>query len=70
MASNTIVERIASGGRTVDITPTWRACLPVFLLAYEGGTPEGRKLALEELRRMADAADEAVADAKRRNAAP
>lgn len=47
--------------RTIDITPTWRGCLPILLEVFENGTPEGRKMALEELHRMALIADEAVA---------
>lgn len=42
---------------TIDLTPTWRALLPVFLLALEEGTEEGKQIAREELGRMADAAD-------------
>lgn len=43
--------------RTIDITPTWRAILPVLLAAYKDGTETGQRLALEELQRMATAAD-------------
>lgn len=43
--------------RTIDITPTWRGLLPVFLALIESGTAEGRKTAREELQRMAEAAD-------------
>lgn len=43
--------------RTIDCTPTWRAILPMLRAAVENGTPEGRRIAWEELARMADAAD-------------
>lgn len=46
--------------RTVDITPSWRGVLRLLLEGYSNGTPEGRRIALEELYRMADLADEAV----------
>lgn len=42
---------------TIDATPTWRAILPIILTALEIGTPEGKRIAKEELERMADAAD-------------
>lgn len=43
--------------RTIDITPTWVAVLPILLAALENGTDEGKRIAREELQRMADAAD-------------
>lgn len=42
---------------TIDLTPTWRAILPILILALTDGTETGRKIAREELARMADAAD-------------
>lgn len=42
---------------TIILTPTWRGVLPLLLAAVENGTTEGRRLALGELGRMADAAD-------------
>lgn len=42
---------------TIDITPTWRAILPILLAAYKDGTETGQRLAFEELQRMAMAAD-------------
>lgn len=50
--------------RTVDCTPTWRGILPMLLLAYADGNANGRKIAFEELGRMADIADDAVAASK------
>jgi hypothetical protein len=43
--------------KTVDITPTWEAILPALLAVIENGNFEGRKVALEELTRMAQLAD-------------
>lgn len=42
---------------TIIVTPTWRGVLPLLLAGVENGSAEGRRLALEELGRMADAAD-------------
>ena len=42
---------------TIDLTPTWAAVLPALLAVIEDGTDEGRKMAREELARMAQAAD-------------
>lgn len=42
---------------TIDLTPTWKQVLPLLLMGYEEGSSEGRALALEELQRMAEAAD-------------
>lgn len=43
--------------RVVDVTPTWRAILPMLRAAIEDGTAEGRRIAWGELERMAEAAD-------------
>jgi len=42
---------------TIDLTPTWSAVLPILILALTNGTDEGRKMATEELKNMAKAAD-------------
>lgn len=42
---------------TIEITPTWSAVLPILLAAIENGTDHGRRMAREELARMAQAAD-------------
>lgn len=48
---------------TVQIGPqSWRGILRYLLAAVEMGTPDGRRIAIEELERMAAAADMAVAD--------
>lgn len=50
---------------TIDITPTWKAVLPVFLIALQHGNAVGQRVAMEELRRMADFADRYVESAKK-----
>ena len=35
--------------RTVDITPTWFATIQIYIAVLESGTPEGKKLARNEL---------------------
>ncbi len=42
---------------TIDITPTWRAIVPILVMGIENGSTEGHKIAIEEIYRMADAAD-------------
>lgn len=44
--------------QVIDATPTWSGILPALILALTDGTPEGRKIAREELARMAALADE------------
>ncbi len=43
--------------KTIDITPTWVAIVPILIAALTDGTPEGQRIAKEELLRMAKAAD-------------
>lgn len=50
--------------RTLDITPTWSAILPVLILALEQGNEEGKHAAREELARMAKIADAHVEQTK------
>jgi hypothetical protein len=47
--------------KTIDITPTWEGILPALLAVIENGNFEGRKIALEEITRMAQLADLYVA---------
>lgn len=47
--------------RTIDVTPTWSAIVPVLLAALENGTDEGKRMAREEIMRMADLLDAANA---------
>jgi hypothetical protein len=47
---------------TINIAPTWRGLLPVLIEVYNNAEKvENRKAAWEELVRMANAADAAVA---------
>jgi hypothetical protein len=43
--------------QTIDITPTWEGILPALLAVIENGNFEGKKIALEEITRMAQLAD-------------
>ena len=49
---------------TVDLTPTWRQVAGVIIAGLENGTPEGKRLAREELYRLADFADGVIAERK------
>jgi hypothetical protein len=46
---------------TVDLTPTWREVLPALLAIFENGD---RRTAIDELTKMAGAADRYIALAK------
>lgn len=46
---------------TIDLTPSWEGILPGLLAAYASGGFEARKIAEEELTRMARIADAYVA---------
>jgi hypothetical protein len=53
--------------QTIDCTPTWTESLPLLLrILKDGTTAEGRKIAEEELFRMAQVADAHVASAKQK----
>ena len=53
--------------KTIHVTPTWRAMLPVLIeLALNAETLKARQTAMQELERMADIADRAVAESKRK----
>ena len=47
---------------TVTINPTWRAMVPYLRTLIECGSYEGKRIAIEELERMADLADLYVAE--------
>lgn len=49
---------------TIDITPTWVGLAPAYFAVLQNGNAEGRKIAREELLRMAQAADKWNAHAK------
>lgn len=42
----------------IDATPTWSGILPVILTALRDATPEGQRMAGQEIRRMARLADQ------------
>jgi hypothetical protein len=42
---------------TIDLTPTWAGVLPALLAVLESGTNEGKKMAREELAKMAKGLD-------------
>lgn len=48
----------------IDATPTWSGILPVLLTLLRDGDLEGKRMAGEELRRMAALADSAVEAAR------
>lgn len=48
--------------KTIDLTPTWAAALPMLLAALVYGSAEGQRIAREELQRMAELADRLVAE--------
>ena len=50
--------------KTIDVTPTWEGIMPMLLVLYTNGNPQGRKDAEAELRRMAKLADLYVAEHK------
>lgn len=44
----------------IEIVPKWQAVLPILLAALTDGTEEAKRIAREELERMAVAADRAA----------
>ena len=52
---------------TINLTETWESLVPAFLALIENGNPKGRAWAIEEITRMAKAADIAVADKAKRD---
>lgn len=49
---------------TVDLTPTWSGILPALLAVLEDGNAEGKKIAKDELKKMAKVADMYVENQK------
>lgn len=43
--------------QSIDLTPTWEGILPGLLWVLQDGDNEGKRIAKEELKRMAKAAD-------------
>lgn len=54
---------------TVNVTPTWRAIMPLLLAAIQDGTPVGRRAATEELYRLASLVDEMNAESAKEHEA-
>ena len=48
------------GVQTIDMTPSWEGLLPYLLTLVQDGTIEARRIAMDELRRMAKLADRHV----------
>ena len=42
---------------TINCTPTWESLLPAIIHLIESGGPSAKKIAIEELQKMAQAAD-------------
>lgn len=40
--------------QTIDVTPTWHSVTKIIRLSLENGTDEGKRIALDTLRQMAD----------------
>lgn len=43
--------------QTINLTPTWSNVADIIILAIEHGTEEGKKMAKDELKKMAKVAD-------------
>lgn len=46
-----------TAGRTIDMTPTFRATADMLIALFESGTPTGQDFAKSELRRWGDMLD-------------
>jgi hypothetical protein len=53
--------------KTIDVTPTWSAMLPVLITLLQGKNAEGREAATKELKKMAKALDNYNAHANDQN---
>lgn len=51
--------------KTIDLTPSWTGLVPALISMIEHGTPEARKVAIEEITRMARALDAFNAEARK-----
>ena len=49
---------------TIEEAPSWKAVLPIYLMAIKHGKSDGRHAAVAELERMANLADLYVASKK------
>lgn len=52
-----VAEQVQKPLRSIDLTPTWKACMPILITALQDGTPTGKRLAREELMELADRLD-------------
>lgn len=43
--------------KSIDLTPSWQAVMPALIAALQGGTPAGKKLAIQELLLLAKKLD-------------
>lgn len=43
---------------TIDLRPTWAGAMPIIVAALQDGTPEGKRIAHEQLKRLCRIADE------------
>lgn len=48
----------------IDLTPTWKQALDMYIVLLDAGKPQGRKTAIEGLIQMAALADAYVAISK------
>ena len=47
---------------TIDITPSWEWCVEIYLISLEHGTPEGKEIAGNGLRKMGKILDQLKAE--------
>lgn len=50
---------------TIDLTPTWRGIMPMLIAGLIDGTDQGRRIATEELFRLANMVDEVNRETKK-----
>ena len=60
----------ATEPRTVNLAPTWRKAMAIYIAALEHGTGEGREAARAELMRVADILDQQNANAHQQEPQP
>ncbi|CAB4139955.1 hypothetical protein UFOVP408_44 [uncultured Caudovirales phage] len=51
--------------KTIDVTPTWTAILPLLIAAIQDGTPSGQNAATRELMRLAQMMDARIAQSEK-----
>lgn len=55
---------MATERKMIDMTPTWAAIMPILFAGLENGTPDGKRIAKEELMRLAREMDKVIAKEK------